>query len=73
VNAVIRIGPAGWSYDDWKQIAYPKDAGSKFDQLAYLAEIFDTIEINSSYYRPPSPHISKSWARRVRQGHSKCA
>jgi uncharacterized protein YecE (DUF72 family) len=65
VNAVIRIGPAGWSYDDWKEIVYPRDAGSRFDQLAYIAEFFDTIEINSSYYRPPAPHVSKSWARRV--------
>src|SRR5215470_9547854 len=61
----IRIGPAGWSYDDWKGIVYPAGAGSKFDQLQYLANYFDTIEINSTFYRPPSPTASKSWARRV--------
>jgi uncharacterized protein YecE (DUF72 family) len=61
----VRVGPAGWSYDDWKGIVYPKKAGSKFDQLAYLAAYFDTIEINSSFYRPPSASSSKSWARRV--------
>ncbi len=28
VKAVIRVGPAGWSYDDWKGIVYPENAGS---------------------------------------------
>lgn len=61
----MRVGPAGWSYDDWKGIVYPPGAGSKFDQLEYIASYFDTIEINSSFYRPPTPRMSKSWARRV--------
>lgn len=65
MNKNIRVGPAGWSYDDWKGIVYPPDAKSKFDQLAYIANFFDTIEINSSFYRPPTPSMSKSWARRV--------
>lgn len=64
----IRIGPAGWSYDDWKGLVYPPDAGSKFDELAFIAGYFDTIEINSSFYRPPSSRVSTSWARRV--GHN---
>ena len=62
---VIRVGPAGWSYADWKGIVYPSDAGSKFDQLAYLANYFDVIEINSSFYRPPSEKAARSWVRRV--------
>jgi uncharacterized protein YecE (DUF72 family) len=61
----IRVGPAGWSYDDWKGLVYPPDAGSKFDELAFIADFFDTIEINSSFYRPPSSRVSSSWARRV--------
>ena len=59
------MGPAGWSYDDWKGIVYPTGAGSRFDQLDYMSGYFDTIEINSSFYRPPTPRVSKSWARRV--------
>jgi uncharacterized protein YecE (DUF72 family) len=61
----IRIGPAGWSYDDWNGIVYPVDSGPKFDRLGYLATYFDTIEINSTFYRPPSVSTAKSWARRV--------
>jgi len=61
----IRIGPAGWSYKDWEGIVYPAKPGTKFDPLAYLARFFDTIEINSSFYRPPTAQTTKSWARRV--------
>jgi len=61
----IYVGPAGWSYKDWNGIVYPAKPGSKFDPLSYLAEFFDTIEINSSFYRPPAASSSKAWARRV--------
>lgn len=60
----IRIGPAGWSYKDWEGIVYPPH-GSRFDPLAYLAQYFDTIEINSPFYRIPPPSHAKSWTRRV--------
>ena len=60
----IRVGPAGWSYKDWEGTVYPKH-GSKFDALAYLAAYFDTIEINSPFYRIPPPTHAKSWVRRV--------
>jgi len=60
----IRVGPAGWSYKDWEGTVYPPH-GSKFDHLAYLASFFDTIEINSPFYRIPPPAHSKSWVRRV--------
>lgn len=62
---VIRIGPAGWSYKDWETIVYPQKPGPRFDPLEYLARFFDTIEINSSFYRPPSATTSRAWARRV--------
>jgi uncharacterized protein YecE (DUF72 family) len=60
----IRVGPAGWSYTDWEGVVYPKH-GSKFDHLAYLAGFFDTIEINSPFYRIPPPTHAKSWVKRV--------
>jgi uncharacterized protein YecE (DUF72 family) len=63
-NQPIRIGPAGWSYKDWEGIVYPPH-GSRFDPLAFLAQYFDTIEINSPFYRIPPPSHAKSWTRRV--------
>ena len=62
---IIRIGPAGWSYKDWEGIVYPQKPGKKFDPLEYLAQYFNTIEINSSFYRPPAASTTKAWANRV--------
>jgi uncharacterized protein YecE (DUF72 family) len=61
----IHIGPAGWSYKDWEGIVYSQKPGAKFDPLTYLARFFDTIEINSSFYRPFTASTAKSWSRRV--------
>jgi uncharacterized protein YecE (DUF72 family) len=61
----IRIGPAGWSYKDWEGIVYPQKPSSKFDPLEYLARFFDTIEINSSFYRPFTASTAQSWSDRV--------
>lgn len=60
----ILVGPAGWSYSDWEGVVYPSH-GRRFDQLAYLAHYFDTIEVNSSFYRIPPDTHSRSWVRRV--------
>src|SRR6266566_4508531 len=60
----IRVGPAGWSYTDWEGTVYPPH-GSRFDHLAYLSSFFNTIEINSPFYRIPPPTHAKSWIRRV--------
>ena len=62
---MIRVGPAGWSYQDWEGIVYPPKKGSRFDPLVYLSDLFDTIELNNTFYRPPSSQMSKSWANRV--------
>jgi uncharacterized protein YecE (DUF72 family) len=36
-----------------------------FDELAYYAEHFDTVEVNSTFYRVPTPSVTASWARRT--------
>lgn len=64
---IIRVGPAGWSYKDWEGVVYPKKPGPRFDPLEYIARFFDTVEINSSFYRPPSSSTATSWAKRVAQ------
>jgi len=65
--STLRVGPAGWDYDDWEGIVYPAKKPKGFDPLAYLAEYFDAIEINSTFYRPPSPRAAASWVRRTDQ------
>ena len=64
--AKIRIGTAGWDYPDWRGIVYPNRTKSRgFDELAYLARYFDTVEINTTFYRPGDPRAAAGWAARV--------
>ena len=61
----VFVGPAGWSYKDWEGIVYPHPAPAGFDPLAYLAQFFPVIEVNSSFYRPPTAKMSETWAART--------
>jgi uncharacterized protein YecE (DUF72 family) len=61
----ILIGPAGWSYTDWNGVLYPAPRPRDFHEAAYLAEFFDTIEINTSFYQPLRPEIAAQWLGRV--------
>ncbi|HTV59155.1 MAG TPA: DUF72 domain-containing protein [Verrucomicrobiae bacterium] len=61
----ILVGPAGWSYDDWNGIVYPSRRPRGFHEAAYLAEFFDTIEINTSFYQPLRPSLAAQWIERV--------
>ncbi len=63
--ATLRIGPAGWSYSDWAGYVYPSRRPKGFHEAAYLAQFFDTIEINTSFYQPLNPEHCKQWLERV--------
>lgn len=62
---MIRVGVAGWDYRDWRRVVYPAPSPRGFDRLAFLAGFVDVVEINSSFYRPPSPATARGWAERV--------
>ncbi len=64
-NAIIRVGPAGWSYPDWGGYVYPSRRRKGFHEAAYLAEFFDTIEINTSFYNPIRADHAAQWIERV--------
>jgi uncharacterized protein YecE (DUF72 family) len=61
----IKVGPAGWSYPDWDGIVYPRPHPRGFHEAEYLAQFFDTIEINTSFYQPLRATMAKSWVSRV--------
>jgi uncharacterized protein YecE (DUF72 family) len=61
----IRVGPAGWSYPDWAGYAYPARKPKGFHEVTYLAEFFDTVEINTSFYNPVRADHAKLWVERV--------
>ena len=62
---MIRIGPAGWDYKDWNGVVYPKPRPRGFDPLTYLAGYFDTVEVNSTFYRPAAATTARTWLDRV--------
>jgi uncharacterized protein YecE (DUF72 family) len=64
-SGLLRIGPAGWSYPDWSGYVYPSRRTKGFHEAAYLAEFFDTIEINTSFYQPLRPDHAAQWLERV--------
>src|SRR3954471_7431224 len=63
--ATVRAGVAGWDYPDWRGIVYPKSKTKGFDELGYLARYFDTVEINSTFYRPAAAKAAAGWVKRV--------
>ncbi len=62
---MIRVGTAGWSYEDWNAVVYPSRPPRGFDRLSLLASLFDTIEVNASFYRIPPARMTDGWIRRV--------
>jgi uncharacterized protein YecE (DUF72 family) len=61
----LRIGPAGWSYPDWAGFVYPARRSKDFHEATFLAQFFDTIEINTSFYQPIRPDHAAAWLERV--------
>jgi uncharacterized protein YecE (DUF72 family) len=66
----LRIGTSGWHYPDglgtWDGIFYPRpeDRQRGFDELAFYAERFNTVEVNSTFYGQPRATVSLGWVRR---------
>lgn len=56
----LRFGCSGWDYQEWIGPVYRNATESK---LRAYARIFDTAEINSTFYRAPSPGMVQGWAR----------
>ena len=58
----IKIGVAGWSYKDWQGIVYPASVRPN-SRVEYLAQFFDVIEINTSFYGHIKPAVATQWCR----------
>ncbi len=64
-QGVVRIGPAGWSYADWKGIVYPPGGLGNMHPLTWLAQWFDTVEVNATFYHPAQRAHSLRWLEAV--------
>jgi uncharacterized protein YecE (DUF72 family) len=63
----LRVGCSGWQYRDWRGAVYPADLPAK-QWFAWYAERFDTVELNSTFYRLPTPEVFDAWARAAPPG-----
>ncbi|MDM7912621.1 MAG: DUF72 domain-containing protein, partial [Methanotrichaceae archaeon] len=65
----ILVGTSGWSYDDWVGRFYPIElANKKGEWFSYYAEYFNTVEINSTFYRLPGEFQVRSWIKKAPKG-----
>ena len=65
--ANLRLGTSSWSSEDWVGPFYPPGTpASNF--LGEYARHFDTVEIDSTFYRSPSPSMVKNWRERTPPG-----
>jgi len=64
---MTRIGPAGYAYKDWWGIVYPSPKPRGFHELTFLAQYFDTVEINVSFYRPLTAKMAGAWVEKIEE------
>lgn len=63
----ILIGCSGWSYPDWEGPFYPAGMPAA-DYLEYYAGHFPIVEVDSTFYRPPSAGMVRGWRTRTPEG-----
>jgi uncharacterized protein YecE (DUF72 family) len=57
----VRVGTSGWQYADWRGAFYPPKLVQRLWLTSYC-ESFDTVEVNSSFYRLPTSDTVQRWA-----------
>ena len=62
--AEIRIGTCSWADDALSKHFYPKGLPAG-ERLAHYAQHFDTVEVDSTYYRLPAEEMVRRWAERT--------
>ena len=64
---IIRVGCSGWSYSHWRGVFYPVSLPEN-QWLAFYARVFDTVEINATFYRLPKQATVARWAEVAPEG-----
>ena len=70
INERFFIGTCGYSYpgdppNGWGGVFYPKVGKKRVDELAFYATYFHSVEINSTFYRPPSAEMARGWLKKT--------
>jgi uncharacterized protein YecE (DUF72 family) len=67
VGAEFRIGCSSWTSEAWSGRIYPRGLADG-DRLALYARLFDTVEVDSTYYRTPPAPMVIGWRRKTPAG-----
>lgn len=59
--ANIKIGTCAWSYEDWRGVFYPEHLPAA-ERLPFFARHLPAVEVDSTFYAPPAPHVAAHWA-----------
>ncbi|MEH6407962.1 MAG: DUF72 domain-containing protein [Leeuwenhoekiella sp.] len=62
----VYIGCSGYSYRDWKGKFYPEQLPTK-DWLTFYSTVFNTVEINYTFYRTPGPTTVTNWKEKTEE------
>ncbi len=65
--STTRIGCSGWNYDDWRGRLYP-DREPRRRWLELYAQRFDTVEVNTTFYRLPNRDAVAAWVAQTPDG-----
>jgi uncharacterized protein YecE (DUF72 family) len=68
VTTQIRVGTCSWVDKGLIEAWYPPHVRDAKARLAYYAERFDVVEVDSSYYAIPDPETVRRWASRTPAG-----
>ena len=63
----VHVGTSGWSYQHWNGVLYPPGTRPEHRLDVYVKQ-FDTVELNASFYRWPSPRTFAGWRDRLPAG-----
>jgi uncharacterized protein YecE (DUF72 family) len=63
----LRVGTSGWNYKSWRGTVYPKGVPVRH-WLEHYATLFDTVEVNATFYRLQPPEVPRAWAAQTPDG-----
>jgi uncharacterized protein YecE (DUF72 family) len=63
-GGAVRIGCSGWNYTHWRDVVYPRGLPAS-RWLDHYATLFDTVEINTTFYRLPSVAAVGGWVEQT--------
>jgi uncharacterized protein YecE (DUF72 family) len=59
-RGAVRVGCSGWNYRHWRELVYPKGLPAR-RWLEHYATLFDTVEVNTTFYRLPTVTAVRGW------------